>query len=304
MGKIYIFYGEEKYDLEQRIEKIKKEFLNLELGINLFYITAENIGELENISTLTSFFGEEKLVIIKNMNLKFDTSILIENSTQSVTYIVVEDSLDKRTTQYKELSKVSEIVEFKFLDEAKMTTYIIQVLKKYNIAIDYNTANYMYSVCGENKTNIINELKKIVSYINNENGSVTKEIIDKVCVKTLNAKIFDMLDMIVNKKHIAGISMLEDLLLQKEPIVKIYVMLYKQIKQMYMIKILKSKNTQNIVDVLSMHPYTFQKLSKASENYKLDDLKKIIEMFDKYDETTKNGDMDFEVGLKKIICAI
>ena len=38
MSNIFLFYGEEKYDLEQRVEKIKKEFSNLEVGLNLFYI--------------------------------------------------------------------------------------------------------------------------------------------------------------------------------------------------------------------------------------------------------------------------
>ena len=30
MSNIYLFYGEEKYDLNARVEKIKKEFSNLE----------------------------------------------------------------------------------------------------------------------------------------------------------------------------------------------------------------------------------------------------------------------------------
>ena len=30
MGKIYFFYGEEKYDIEQSVQKIKKEFGLLE----------------------------------------------------------------------------------------------------------------------------------------------------------------------------------------------------------------------------------------------------------------------------------
>ena len=46
MGKIYFFSGEEKYDIEQNIQKIKKEFGNLELGINLFYIDSENVQNL------------------------------------------------------------------------------------------------------------------------------------------------------------------------------------------------------------------------------------------------------------------
>ena len=38
--------------------------------------------------------------------------------------------------------------------------------------------------------------------------------------------------------------------------------------------------------------------------YTEDELKNIIYAFDKYDKDTKNGEMDFEIGLKKIICML
>ncbi|MNV43422.1 DNA polymerase III subunit delta [compost metagenome] len=90
----------------------------------------------------------------------------------------------------------------------------------------------------------------------------------------------------------------------KEPIVKIYIMLYKQIKQMYMIKYLKIKGETDISRVLGIHPFVFRNLSIASDKYSLQKLKDLIYMFDQYDEKTKFGEMDFEVGLKKIIASM
>lgn len=303
MGKIYFFYGEEKYDIEQSVQKIKKEFGNLELGINLFYIDSENVQNLGQISSGVSFFGEEKLIIMKNTKLKFDVDFIEKEKESGKTYIIIEDSVDKRTSEYKKLSKIAETKEFKFMDQKQIIAYIMKILEKCSLKIDYKTAEYMAEVCGENKSNIINELNKIVLYKGSGN-TVDKETIDKVCVKTLNAKIFDMLDFIVNKDHKNGILLLDELLIQKEAIVKIYIMLYKQVKQMYMIKILKEKRENDIATKLQIHPYVFQKLSKTSDKYRIDELKSIMKSFDKYDEATKSGEMDFEVGLKKIICSM
>lgn len=303
MGKIYFFYGEEKYDIEQSVQKIKKEFGNLELGINLFYIDSENVQNLGQISSGVSFFGEEKLIIMKNTKLKFDVDFIEKEKESGKTYIIIEDSVDKRTSEYKKLSKIAETKEFKFMDQKQIIAYIMKILEKCSLKIDYKTAEYMAEVCGENKANIINELNKIVLYKGSGN-TVDKETIDKVCVKTLNAKIFDMLDFIVNKDHKNGILLLDELLIQKEAIVKIYIMLYKQVKQMYMIKILKEKRENDIATKLQIHPYVFQKLSKTSDKYRIDELKSIMKSFDKYDEATKSGGMDFEVGLKKIICSM
>lgn len=298
---IYLLYGEEKYDLYKFVDKIKSGFDRLEIGVNLFNITKENINELEGISSTVTFFGDNKLIIIKDTNLKFDVKKMISNSDKDDTYLVIEDSLDKRTVEYKELAKNSEVKEFKHLNNKEMITYIISTLKMYKLNISYADAEYMVEVCGEDKSNNINELKKIVAFLNT-GDTVTKDTIDKICVRTLNSKIFDMLDYAVNKEKVKAVNMLEDLLIQKEPAIKISIMLYKQIKQIYMIKYLKEQNVKDINSILEIHPFAFGKLNKASEKYTLDYLRKLIDKFDKYDSKTKVGEMDFEIGLKQIIC--
>ena len=302
MSNIYLFYGEEKYDINQRIEKIKKEFSNLEVGVNLFYINSENVDELESITQGVSFFGSEKLIIIRNTNLKFNVDIL-KNIDEDIRVIIIEDTVDKRLSEYKQLSKIAECIEYKHLDERQMTQFIIQILKKYNVNISYDDAQYMQSVCGDDKYNNINELQKLVIYVQN-GGTVTKEIIDKVCSKTLNAKIFDVLDDIINKRKSIAIEELNSLLKQKEPIVKIYIMLYKQFKQLFMIKLLKNSGDQNIAQTLGVAPFIVKKLSASCDKYSEEELKNIIYGFDNYDKKTKNGDMDFEIGLKEIICML
>lgn len=299
---IYLLYGEEKYDLNRKITSIKKEFDKLENGVNLFYITKENIDTLKDVLTEVTFFGSHKLVIIKETNLKFDIEIL-KDVDEEIVVVIVEESVDKRLSSYKTLSKIADIHEFKSLDRRAMTTYVYDLFKKYNLNTTFDIADYFVEVCGLDKNNNINEIKKLVIYLD-DNKNLTKEIIDKVCSKTLNAKIFDVLNKIVNKDKKNAIKALDDLLRQKESIIKIYIMLYKQIKQMYMIKYLKQKNETDIATKLEIHPYTFKLLNITCDKYSLNNLKQIMYMFDEYDEKTKNGEMDFEIGLKKIICAM
>ena len=47
-NNIYLLYGEEKYDLNRKLESIKKGFDKLENGVNLFYITKDNIDDTED----------------------------------------------------------------------------------------------------------------------------------------------------------------------------------------------------------------------------------------------------------------
>ena len=74
-SNIYLLYGEEKYDLEKKLSSIKKQFDKLENGVNLFYITKDNIDELGNILSEVTFFGSHKLVVIKNKEEKIETGL-------------------------------------------------------------------------------------------------------------------------------------------------------------------------------------------------------------------------------------
>ena len=65
--------------------------------------------------------------------------------------------------------------------------------------------------------------------------------------------------------------------------------------------------TDNILDIAKLfgiHPYTYKNLSISADKYTLNKLKEILYSFDEYDEKTKNGEMDYEIGLKKIICSM
>ena len=302
MANIYLLYGEEKYDLNSKVEKIKKEFSNLEVGVNLFYVNLENLDELENITQSVTFFGSEKLIIIKDTKLKFNVDLL-KDIDPDIKVIIIEDSVDKRTSEYKTLSKIAEVNEYKHPDEKQMITYISDILKKYGKKISYEDASYMQSVCGEDKSNIINELQKLVIYAD-DTDIVDKKMIDKICSKTLSAKIFDVLDDIIGRKKKQAISQLDNLLKQKESIIKIYIMLYKQYKQLYQIKLLKKKGEKDIAGILGLHPFVVKKLLYSVDKYSEEELKNIIYAFDDYDYKTKNGDIDFEIGLKKIICML
>ncbi|MEG0872622.1 MAG: DNA polymerase III subunit delta [Clostridia bacterium] len=302
MGNIYLFYGEEKYDLELRVSKIKKEFERLELGLNLFYINKENIEELENVVQGVTFFGTDKLVIIKDTKLKFNID-LIKELEKSIIVILIEDSVDKRTSEYKSLSKIAECVEFRYMDNRQMNTYIMQILKRNGLNVSADVVEYMQNICGQEKANNINEMQKLAIYLK-KGDTVTKDIIDRVCAKTLNAKIFDVLSKIVNKDKKNAIIKLDELLQQKEPIVKIYIMLYRQLKQMYMIKCLKNRNITDIAKKLEIHPFVFKNLNISADRYSEDKLKQILYEFNDYDEKTKLGEMDFTIGLKKIISSM
>jgi DNA polymerase-3 subunit delta len=196
---MYLLFGDEKYDIERYVEKIKKTFSNLELGINFFVLDKTNIETLSDAIDSVSFFGLEKLIIVKNIGLKINKELLETISNPELAIVFVEDSVDKRTAEYKFLAKNAVCTECTKLNAKDAAFYIVRTLNSYKIKVKDSVAEYMVSVCTEDKQTLINEFKKIVAYL--EPGSeLTKEIIDEICTRTLDAKIFDLMDLIMAKK--------------------------------------------------------------------------------------------------------
>jgi len=295
-----LFYGEENYDISRYIEKIKKCFNNLEVGVNLYILDKSNIEMLSDLCDLVSFFGSKKLIIVKDTGLKFNVNML-DNINEDTTIIIEEKSIDKRTSEWKYLSKNATCIEFAKLNEKDAATYVIKTLGAYDIKVSQDVADYMIASCTSDKLLLINEFKKITSYLN-KGEILTKEHIDYICVKTLNAKVFDMLDLAVGKKKNEAISKLKELLEQKESAIGISIMLFKQIKQMYMIKLLEQDGVvSNIAETLGIHPFVYRKLSFNVKKYTIDELRNLILEFGEYDEKSKIGEMDMENGLIRII---
>lgn len=305
---IYLLYGTEKYDIENYLEKMKKCFSNLTYGVNFFVLDKSNIDSLGGLCDSVSFLGLEKLIVIKDTNLKFNKEILENINNNELVIVFTESNVDKRTTEYKYLVKKANVVEFNKLNEKDALFFVRKTLNAYKINVSDDTCKYLVNVCTTDKLTLINEFRKIVAYL--EPGeTLNKGIIDKICSRTLDAKVFDLMDLIMEKKKEEALKLLDDLLSQGTYIGIISSMIFKQIKQIYQIKLLEEKSNEknspvDIKSELGLHPFVYSKLKAVSSQYNIPDLEDIIISFDKYDEDSKTGKIDIVLGLKQIILKI
>jgi len=305
LHSVYFFYGDDIYDIERYTEKIKKTYSSLELGVNFFQLDKSNILELSDICESVSFFGEEKLVIIKDTKLKFNLDILESVKNSGVTIVIIESNVDKRTSEYKKMQKLAVCIEFATLNDKDAAAFVKRTLLAYKINVTDNVATYMVEVCTADKQLLINEFRKIVAYLK-PGETLTEEIIDKICVRTLDAKIFDVIDNIVAKKKDSAFKDLDDLIAQKTYIGVVASMLFKQLKQLYQIKLLeqeikKTGVNRNIAGELGINPFVLSKLNKIKDMYTIEKLQELLLEFAEYDLNSKQGMDDVELGLKRII---
>ena len=76
-------------------------------------------------------------------------------------------------------------------------------------------AKYLADSCGPSMSYLHSEIKKL-AVLYGEGEKITKELINNVCVKSMQGIIFDLTDAIGNKDRAKSLKMLEELILKKE----------------------------------------------------------------------------------------
>lgn len=327
---IYLFYGEETYLLETRVKKIKKEYQQLILGINFIQIDDTNVEELIADLETPAFGFDKKLIIAKNTGLfkkekkttksdskkkKVDDTKLPlnekiakyiqENSEElkdTVDLVFVEQEVDKNAL-HQAIEKVGEVKEFALLKLPDLIANIKKIAVAYKVNIDDATAKYLVECCGTSMQDLINELRKLIEY-KGENSNITKQDIDLLCTKQIQAVIFDLTDNLGKKETSKALEVYNGLISNKEPIQKILITLYNHFKKLYIIKIAEKYN-EDVATAMNLKPnqlFLVSKYKTQARYFETQELREVLEALIDLDANYKIGLISLEIGLEAILC--
>lgn len=330
---IYLLYGPERYLLEKKIKKIKKDFGSLVKGINFVQIDESNIsGIISDIET-PAFGYLTKLIIAKNTGMfkkekrpsknttnkeeqsesKKNTNSFSDQLAQyilehqnifkeDVTLVFVEEETEKNNL-YKAIEKIGEVTNFELLKLPQLIENIIKICNAYKVKIVPDTAKYFVECCGTNMQDLVNEVRKLIEYAG-INGTITKESIDKLCIKQLDSVIFDLTDNLGKREITKSLEVLNNLIYEREPIQKILITLYNHFKKLYIVKMTEKYN-KDLVVALNLKPnqlFLTTKYKTQARYFSIEELRKIMQELIDLDANYKVGMIDLNVGLEVILC--
>lgn len=190
LNSLYLLYGEERFLLENCLNKIQKIFGKKINGIN--FINLDNSSVTNIISDIqTPAFGyEKKLIIIResgllkkktkgkkvseeNSNSKEENKQVsriaeyinnnINTINESVIIVFVENEVDKNEL-YKVIEKNGIVCEFTKLKPNDIIKKLKAICNAYKVNIDENTLRYFLEICGTNMQELINEIRKQIEF--------------------------------------------------------------------------------------------------------------------------------------------
>lgn len=231
-AKVYFIFGEESYLKQYYAELISKKCVAEGMeGFNFKKYDATDLGTFDDVQsaaqTLPAFSGYA-CVIARDFSLdtiyssdKNAFAEFIQDIPDTTVLIFWQDTIEvnlKKNSKYKAVAdligKHGDVLCFDRMDRASLSKILMTGAVKRGCRLDKSAALYLIDIVGDDLTNLQNELEKLCNY--KKNSCIENKDIDEICVKSLEANIFDLSRAITSNNGQKAFAILEKLLADKE----------------------------------------------------------------------------------------
>lgn len=229
---IYFFYGDEEYNIEQEIKRLKKKLLDKNFAsMNYKVSNNPNVADLVALlRTQPMMFGNLMIVIncedyfsktFEDYQLKEIEAALTDNVESLCIIFVVTlprnegKRVDSRKKIYKIITKYAQTQEFPTFKSYKIeeiTNWINKEAKKQEITMEKDTALCLIEQVGNNLRELAKELEKLKLTAYPET-KITKKMIKEICIS--NEDLFGLADFILKGDKSRALLEFQKLLTKK-----------------------------------------------------------------------------------------
>ncbi|MBR5122221.1 MAG: DNA polymerase III subunit delta, partial [Anaerotignum sp.] len=170
------------------------------------------------------FLNDKRLVTIRNSEF-FQKSGRKEEGEkikeyladlpESVCILFVEDKVEKTSALYKAVAKHGQAVEFKKLTEKDLGTWIKKMCRDNGVQMSESVLGLFLQTVDHDMENIEGELMKLIAYKGDE-AEIKAEDIRAVCTVSLEARVFDLVKAVAEKRPEKAVQIYRTLLSLKE----------------------------------------------------------------------------------------
>ena len=259
IGNLYLLYGEEPYLVAMNVGRLKKALLEPDdelMNFDLIEEGSDTDSIRASIETLPMMV-ERRVVLIRNAHI-FEGGAaytglekVFEDIPDTVTVIVQEEKVDKRSKVYKAIAKNGQVFELNRLEEGPLISWVAYLFRKAGVTVGRNEIAYLLSLTGNDMSRIESETGKLLSYVK-EKGVCRREDIDAIVSPTIEARIFKMTDQLGAGRRSDAYQSYRDLLAAGEPVQRIFFMIIRQFRLLYKASLFSSKDRYEAAKVLKV----------------------------------------------------
>ena len=201
------------------------------------------------------------------------------------------------------IDKNGAVCELNKRDSYELVKFVMAEAKKHERTISNDAALYLITSVGDDMSNLINELEKVCAF---SSGNITENDIDKVCVKSVEATAFKMIDALLVNNFDEAYGNLKILFEQRVEPTMILGALVSTYVDMYRVKLAEEtrhslSELKNAYPVAYKSDFKLRNAEKRARKYTLKNLELSLEIIAKADFKIKSSFDDNKVVFEKLL---
>ncbi len=300
---LFVFTGEEKYLRRSAKNSFIKKFSEDPASeFNIHRFSEDKISPQKVAEAVESYpvMAERKLIIVENTKAFKTVSeehkqiwqSVIDNVPEYASIIFDEDEIDGRSGLLKKAKAKGLFVEFKYKTPAELVSFCTKKFSQAGIKVSTKTVDQLVFQCDDGLENIENEVNKLISYCADKK-EVTESDVSLMVRKSLQNRIFKMIDEIFERNSSAVFEMLGELKICKESPVKIIALIGRQISMLMKTSLLISEGrSSEIAAGIKVSQMVAKIYVEKARNKTIEVLSRMLEDCVNADYMIKNGSVD------------
>lgn len=303
---IYFFYGDEDYNLEKEIKKLKKKLLDKNFSaMNFKSVDNPNFADLISLlRTQPMMFGNQMIVIncldyfsktFEDTQLdEIDRALKDNSETLCIVFVAVlprneGKKLDSRKKIYKIIANYAQVQEFptfKTYKTEEIINWINKEAKAKDVIIEKDAALNLIEHVGNNLRELVQEIEKLKLLAYPEN-KITKKMVKEICIT--NEDLFIFADFLLKGDKSNAVLEFKRLLDKRHPL-EILSAIQTMIRRWILIKS-KSKDMPlyELAKLTGQHEYVVKMTLEKMKETHLKDLVKLKQNLTKAEYKIKSG---------------
>lgn len=311
---INFLYGDDTYRIKEEERRILSQSLaDDKSGINLDKFDGEeiNFSDFDKAVSSGSFFGGQRVVLIKNLitknkdkDLKTKIADKILNGVSAETIFIEYGQPDKREKLFKTLSKTARLKLFEPLPEKEIKKWIKEKVEKSGGEISASGIDSLTDALGSDLNRLEQEINKLILYVKSRNkDQIDQTDIAEMVKSVADPNIFNFIESIAGRSKKRAVKLLAEFLDKGEDESRLFAMIIYQFRILIVIKDLldRGKSPYSIASEAKLNPYVVQKSLPILKNYSLDDLIDYYQFLYQMDLKIKTGQIEPKVAIDLIV---
>jgi DNA polymerase-3 subunit delta len=311
LDPIYCLHGPERFLIDRTVQSLRAAVLGPSAGHGLnqdaFELKEAGLSAALNAAQTLPMFAKRRLVIGRGIDLLKSEeleglSAYVADPNPTTCLVLTGEKIDGRLKPFLALRKAGFVHEFPRLRDRELPSWIAREASARKIAIDADGAQALAEAAGPDLGRLSQALEQLSLYVGQE-GRIRRAEVETLIAETRERGVFELTKAIGDGNVNHALSLLGNMLANREPPLRIQFMLVRQIRQIWRAKELVAAGTprMEIAGAVGIAPFFLDDVLIPARRMSEAALERSFRRLYQSDRSLKSSRIDPELYITRLI---